>query len=159
MSQWNDPGKPEEAMKAVVDGLTLNIYTGDGDVSAVTVNTGQEDDDLALPSVTCAVIGASGEEVVKGTGIHRCRAVVRVTSSANVAKDEHQARAATVFDALLSSTIKETLSASISDFHVFEFSYQSPEPTRRDPRGDGDETFVYVTELPLELVWCGSTIS
>ncbi len=156
MSQWNDPGKVEEALATVTAGLTLDVYDGDtGD--SVTVATGMDDGNADLPLITHALTNGAGPEVVKGTGIHRSNAVIRVTSSANITLAEHRTRSATVFDAFLSSTIKETLSAAIDDFHVYEFSYQSPEPTRKDPRGE--DAFVWVSELPVEIVWCGSTIA
>ncbi len=98
MSQWNDPGKVEEALASVVGDLTLDVYSGDSPATAVTVNTGMDDGSYEIPCVVCSVV-AAGDEVVKGAGVYRSPAVVRVVSSANVTLAEHRARAATVFDA------------------------------------------------------------
>lgn len=154
MSTWNDAGKLEAAMKAVADALTLPLY---GDEKAIVVNTGQDDDALDLPAIVCEALGGVGEEIVKGTGNFRTRAVVRVTSSATISIADHRTRAATVFDAFLQDNIKTTLGAAIADFYVFEVNHSAPEPTRKDPRDN--ESFVWVSELPLEVIWCGSDIS
>lgn len=156
MSQYNDPGKLEEAMAEVVGGLTLNVYDGDSPATTVTVTTGQDDDDLPLPSVVCSVVGA-GEQVVLHSGVYRTPVVVRVTSSAKVTLAEHRARAATVFDGFLQSDIASTLAAAVDDFHCYDVFHRAPEPTRKEPRGD--DAFVFVTEMNMDVVWCGSDIS
>lgn len=159
MSQWNDPGKLEEAMAAVVSGLSFSMFEGDSPATAVAINTGQDDDELRLPSVTCAVAGA-GQEVVKSAGIWRTPAVVRVTSSANLTLAQHRSRAGAVFDAFLQTDIAAILSAALADFHCYDVFPQSPEPTRKDPREDesGGRSYTFVTEMTMEVVWCGSDI-
>ena len=154
MSAFNNPGKLESAMKSVVDGLSLTLY---GDETAIGVNTGQDDSELPLPSVTLAVIGSSGQEFIKGTGILQSKAVVRVTSSSTITLAQHQARAAAVFDGFFNDTIAATLAAAVADFHVYDVKFEAPDIARRDPRDDN--AFVWVSELMLEVVWCGSDIA
>lgn len=154
MSTWNNPVKLESAMKAVVDALTLSAYTGE---DSVGVTTGQDDDDLPLPSVVCSVVGSAGEEVVKGTGIQRSKVVVRVTSTATITAAQHQARSATVFDAFFNDSIAATLAAAVSDFFVYDVKFDAPDIARKDPRDDN--AFVWVSELNMEVVWCGSDIA
>jgi hypothetical protein len=153
MPAFNDPGKLEAAMSAIVGALTLPLYSGE---SSLVVNTGQDDDALTLPSVVLSVI-SGGEEVVKGTGIMRSRAVARVTSGATIGVANHQTRAATVFDGLFQDNAPAAWSAAGSDFHVYEVNFTAPEPARKDPRDDG--SFVWVSEMEVEVVWCGSDIS
>lgn len=154
MSTWNDPGKLEAAGKSVVDGLSLPLYTGE---TILTVNTGEDDDELKLPSVVFAVVG-DGEEIVKGTGIWRTPAVVRVTSSATIPMADHRTRSATVFDAFANDGIAATFSA-LANFHCYEVNHRAPAPARKEPRGDDPEAFIFVSEMQLEVVWCGSDIS
>lgn len=154
MSTWNNPGKLETAMAAVVTALGLAAVTGED--AAPVVNTGQDDDDLDLPSVVCEVVGGN-EEVVFDTGNFRSQVVVRVVTSATVTKADHQARAAAVFDTFISTDIASRLSAAVADFFVYEFRYQAPEIARREPRDEN--TFLYVSELTATVVWCGSDIS
>lgn len=159
MSTWNDPGKLEEAMKTVVESVTLAVTSAEAaiDRTTVAVLTGMDDDDIELPFVACAVVGA-GEEIVIGTGIVRSTVRVSVHSSAQeVTLAEQRARAAAVFDAFFQDAIRTTLSDAVDDFHVWDVKFNSPEPTRRD--STGEDTFKFVTELTMEVVWCGSDIS
>ncbi len=158
MSQWNDPGKIEEAFAEVVGGLSLDIYSGDSPGESVTINTGQDSDDLELPSVVCAVQSGS-EEFIRDTGNYQSTVLVRVSSSGTVTRGEHRARAATVFDAFMASDIKTTLNAAVDDFHVFHIVPHAPEPTRREPRGNEDGTFMLVSEMAFDIWWCGSSIA
>lgn len=156
MSAFNDPGKLEEAMRVVAATASLSIYSGDAPATSVSINTGMDDGDADLPLVTCAILGGS-EEWVRGTGNLQSTVVVRMTSSALVTLAEHRARAAAVFDRFMQTDIAATLAAAVSDFHVFQVRPQTPEPTRRDPR-EGD-SFVWVSELGLEVLWCGTDIA
>lgn len=156
MSQWNDPGKVEESMAEVVGALTLDVYSGDSPATAVTVNTGMDDEAAALPLVTCAIV-SGGEEWVRGTGNMESKVAVRIVSSGNITLAEHRTRCATVLDAFMADDIAATLSAAIDDFHVFQVIPSTPEPTRKDPRGE--DGFVFVTEMMFDVKWCGSTIN
>jgi hypothetical protein len=155
MSQYNDPGKLEAAFAAVVDALTLDIYSGDSPATEVFIRTGMDDDDFQLPNVTCMVV-ESGDEVVRGTGNWQSTVMVRVCSSANVSLAEHRARHGAVFDSVLQDDIKTTLSAAVDDFTVLHVMPRGPVATRKEPVDNG---FMWVSELTLEVIWAGSDIS
>lgn len=155
MSQYNDPGKLEAALAAVVDALTLDVYSGDSPATEVFIRTGQDDDDFKPPNVTCVVL-EGGEEFVRGTGNWRSTAIVRVCSSANVTLAEHRERCGTVFDSILTDDIKTTLSAAVDDFAVLHAMPSGPVATRKEPVED---SFMFVSELPLEVIWCGSDVA
>lgn len=156
MSQYNDPGKLEAALVAVAAGVSVNIYSGDAPATAVAIRTGQDDEELGLPSVVCEVV-ESGPEVVKDTGIYQSTVVIRATSSGNVTLAEHRARAGAIFDAFKQTTIAATLAAAVDDFFCYEVKGGAPGIERKEPR-DSD-AFAFVSELTLEVVWCGSDIS
>src|SRR3990172_4738862 len=97
-------------MKSVVDALGL---------SGVTVNTGVEEEGLALPYVICSADGMQ-EELI-GSGIFRLAATVAVASSADDSTLlNHRAIVNQVFDAFLQSDIDATLSAAVNDFFVYQ---------------------------------------
>jgi 3-phosphoglycerate kinase len=102
--------KAEAARQSVVDALAL---------TGVTVNTGQDDDTLALPNVICSV--EQGNEEVIGLGNFRLVARVTVNSSSDDnTLAEHRTRVATVFDAFINDAIHTTLSAAVSGFYAYE---------------------------------------
>lgn len=157
MSAFNDPGKLETAMAAVVSALNLVKYIENKESNGtMAVRTGQDDDDVVLPRVVCEV--PNGEtEVVLDTGVFRSRVNIRVVSSLDVGLANHKTRSATVFDTFISTDIASRLAAAVADFHVYEFRYQPPELPRKEPGAEAD-SFVFVSELSASVVWCGSDI-
>jgi len=139
---YNDlTSKLEAAMKAVVDALAL---------SGVTVNTGVEEETLAVPFVICAADGTTEE--IKSTGIFRCSARVVVASSADdTSLVDHRARVASVFDAFLDDAISTTLSAQVADFYVYDVSYTG-QPSAMENRQ-------LKNTLEMEIVCCASDIT
>ena len=100
--------KLEEAAKAVIDGLAL---------AGVKVNTGLEDEKLALPYVVCSAV-SSTEEIID-TGLHRVKLRIVVASDADAHQlAAHRERVAPVFAELRQDDIEATLSAKVEDFDV-----------------------------------------
>jgi len=132
--------KLEESMKMVVDGLSL---------AGVTVNTGVEEETLAVPYVICAADGM--QEEIKSTGIYRCGARVIVASSADdTSLTDHRTRVSTVFDAFLDSGIATTLSGNVSDFYVYDVAFGG-QPAAMENRQ-------MKNTLEMEVVCCASDI-
>lgn len=103
--------KGEAALKSVADGLSL---------TGVTVNTGQDDDTLAVPNIICTV-EQTGDEVPLGTGNFVLTARITVNSNADDdGLSTHRTRVATVFDAFMSDTIGASLSAAVTGFYAYE---------------------------------------
>ena len=133
--------KLEAALKSVVDGLSL---------SGINVNTGVEDETLALPWIVCA--SDAGQEEIHGTGIFRCTAKVTIASSAD---DDtlvtHRDRVATVFDAFLDGDISTTLGATAADFYVYDVLYTG-QPASMENRQMRNT-------LEMEIVCCASDVT
>ena len=140
--------KVEAAAKSVVDDLTLS--------GNPTVNTGLDDDDLALPCVVCTATG-TGEEVPRGTGNHVVTVRIHVKSQANdTSLATHRGNVATVFDAFQNDEIDVTLSAAVSDFHVI-----GVRDVRMD-RTEGQQTSgqaVMGDFIELDIVACSADLS
>lgn len=133
--------KVEAALKSVVDSVGL---------SGVTVNTGVEEEALALPYVICAADGA--QEEILGTGIFRCTGRVTVASSADDSDlATHRSNVSSVFDAFLDSAIATTLSAAVDDFYVYSVM----------PGGmpSATENRQLRNSLEMEIVCCASDIT
>jgi hypothetical protein len=76
--------KAEEAVKTLVDALTLVDVTVLGGASTSHVYTGIDDDPVALPAVICAASGQWTEpDNLQNTGILQGQITIRVRTNAN----------------------------------------------------------------------------
>ena len=137
--------KLEEAIKSVVDGLTIAGVT--------EANTGMDDDDLNAPYVICSV-PSSGEEEVHMIGYFRFSGMVKVASSQDDdSLAAHRTRVATVRDELMDTGLAETLSAAVSGLHVpyggVYFMGLTEETSNRK----------LISTLELDILSCGSDVS
>lgn len=80
MSLGSTNAKLEAALKAIVDALAIE---------GLTVNTGSDDETLALPWVICSVEG-NGQEVEHDLGIYRFNGSVQVaTALVDESREDH----------------------------------------------------------------------
>jgi hypothetical protein len=132
--------KLEAALKVVADSVGL---------SGVTVNTGVEEEGLALPYIICAADGS--QEEILGTGIFRCTGRVTVASSADDSTlASHRANVSAVFDAFMDSDIAATLSTAVDDFYVYKVMPGAMPSTTENRQ--------LKNSLEMEIVCCASDI-
>lgn len=109
MADSDITSKAEAALQQVVLGLQLD---------GLTVDTGQDDDTLALPNAICGV-DITGDEVPLNSGNFLVTARVSVNTSVEEGLEAHRSRVAAVFDSLMADDIGTTLSDSIPEFHAY----------------------------------------
>lgn len=135
--------KLEEALKSVVDGLGL--------AATVTVNTGADLDELALPYVVCAASGGGQQEII-GSGLFRIGCSVLVASSADDdTLADHRSLVDSVFGGLRTSTAEIDLSDAVSDFHVVYVEFTGSTAEEADRK--------LMNKLEMDVVCCGTDIS
>lgn len=140
----------EEAFKALVDALALTGKRGTAEGVAVTVATGQEDEQRLTPRVVCAIL-QGGREVVLGTGNFEQRGYIEiVTNPEDESRAIHKARVEAVTNALHMDDIEAQLYSAVDDYYCFQVRWQSPEPQQ-----DGVHL---ITRLPFEIVHCCTSL-
>jgi hypothetical protein len=146
---YNDPiGKAEAAYVALVSALTLT-GTRDGEDIALEIHAGRETAERKAPFVACVV--ESGDETIKGTGIWTHTGFIEVATLIDETNASlHGTLCATVFDALVTDTIKADLKAAVSDYHVFDVTYRAP---------DSQNSGYTSTRLPFSVVHCCSSLT
>jgi len=133
--------KVEEALASVVTAQAL---------SGLNVHTGLDEDNLNVPYVICMCAG-QGEEVLRDSGTFKLEAVVKVVSSADdETLAEHRSRLATVRDSIMDSGIAATLTAAVSEFHVYDVELAG--------LGAEFEDRKYSNSLELNVTCCASDI-
>ena len=133
--------KVQDAIQSVVESVGL---------SGVAVNTGTDEADLAVPYVICSCNGSSGE-MVPFSGNFKMNAAVKIVSSADDStRAEHDARMYSVYDALIADGIAATLTAAVTDFHVFNVAFVRISEDVEDRK--------FISMLEMEVVCCGTDL-
>ena len=124
--------KAEDALKALVDALTLQDVTLAGGASASQVYTGLDEDSVLLPCVVCLADGQWQEpDGMTGTGNLMGALVLRVRTNANdtdgagaAARASHIARVTALRNGIFVDNLASQLSTAQTEFHclgVFDF--------------------------------------
>jgi hypothetical protein len=125
--------KAEEALKTLIDALTLQDVTTLGGASSSHVFTGVDGDTLTLPAVVCLADGQWQEpETMQNTGNLRGQLLARVRTNANdtdgasvAARESHIARVTAIRNGIFVSDLAAQLSAAVTQFYcigVISFS-------------------------------------
>jgi len=140
---------PYSDLASKVEEACLAVVTATG--ASVTLNAGLTVDELLTPYCVCACVSA-GEEVVRNTGIYRVSVQIMVVSSADDSTlANHRSLVATIFDAFQYDTVEATLSAAVSDFHVYDVFYNGFESSVEERK--------LINQLNVDMVCCASDIS
>ena len=119
-------GKVEAAIKTVLDALSLTGTRGTDSAAPVSILTGLDDDNAAMPRV---VIYAkdSGPEITQDTGIFPVTVIVTIHShSADETLSAHRERVGSVIDGIMQDNRSDVLTAAVTDFHCYALQDMGP---------------------------------
>ena len=142
-SPFNDLlSKAEAACKSAIDALAL---------SGVTINTGIEDETIALPYVVCYASGSTEE--IPDTGLDRVRMEVIMCSDAEATTGlvTHRARVAQIIDLFRDADIITTLGAAETDFGVMEVAFDSQSAEMEDHK--------LKNTMELDIICCSKDLT
>lgn len=134
-------GKVELALKAVIDSLALD---------GLTVNMGEDDENLQTPYAVCIATEAIETDLREG-GNYTVSAEVMVATSADTETHEaHKARVSAIFDKLSESDIATQLADAVEDFGVDVVQYPRQTKSRVERK--------WTTTQHLEIVCCAKDL-
>jgi hypothetical protein len=134
--------KTQSALQALLSASNLTFDPA--------VNTGQDDEAIALPLVACNTTGATAEDQYGGNWLVSAEVIVRENAD-DTTREEHVGHADEVFDILNTTLFAEELSAALDDYTCF---YVHDRATSTTINGRS-----WQSSISLTLECCGSDIS
>ena len=158
MSDNSTQTKAEEALKTLVDALTLQDVTVLGGAPASRVYTGLDSDSMQLPCVICSADGNWQEpDGLHGTGNLQGQLIVRLRTNANdtdgasvAARESHIARVTACRNGIFVSDLADQLSA-VTQFHCLGIISFSETKTIQDSES-------WQTDLIVEGVFAANDL-
>jgi len=151
--------KAEEALKTLIDALTLVDVTTAGGATASHVYTGLEDESVLLPCVHCMATGAWQEpEGFAGLGNLNGSLTIKVRTNANdadsastAARDSHIARVTAIRNGVFVSDLAAQLSAAKTEFFCIGVTSFSENQTVQDEQS-------WITELGFSGIFAATDL-